>query len=307
MLSRVAQNIYWLARYTERAENTARLIGVSTHLQLDLPRAVRPGWSPIIAITGGDELYRSHYQGYSEVDVVRFLILDDHNPSSLINCLKWARESARTIRDFLPRESWEQLNESHQLACEEQYRGLAQRTRYAYLSRVIQSIQGLTGVLAGTMSHDAGYAFLRIGRNLERADMTTRIIDVRSDDLLPESSELHPYESIQWMSVLKSLSGYQMYRRQMQQAIGWGPVLNFLFKDRQFPRAVGFCVAELRSELEQLPRSEEALELATALLEEISQIDPDHLDPEGLHRLIDHLQLQLGTLHQAISEGYFSY
>ncbi len=307
MLSRVAQNIYWLARYLERAENTARLIIVSTHLQLDLPKAVRPGWTPLIAITGGDELYQNHYRGYSEADVVRFLINDERNPASILNSLKYARENARTMRDFLPRDGWELLNETYRRARSDAYQGIMQRSRYAYLSQLIQSIQALTGLFSGTMTHDAGYACLRIGRNLERADMTTRIIDVRSGSQLPDGTEWEPYEGVQWISVLRSMGAYQMFRRQTQQAVGWSSVLKFLFKDRQFPRAFAFCLSELAYELQALPNSEEQVAQAEELLERISQLDPEQLDPNGLHQLVDDLQLDLGLLHQAISQRYFTY
>ena len=255
MLSRVAQNIYWMARYIERAENTARLVNVNTHLQLDLPREVRPGWSPLIEITGSAPLFHQLYPDADERNVVRFLIADLSNPSSLLSAIAQARENARTIRDIIPREAWEQVNEMYLAAKAQLPAGLSQRRRYDYLKSVILAAQQITGLLAGTMTHDYGYDFLRMGRNLERCDMTTRIIDVRSANLLQEQSgDLAPFETIQWMSVLKSLTGYQMYRRHMQVAVRRIEVLQFLLQNRQFPRACYHCLGEAEACLRDLPR-----------------------------------------------------
>ncbi len=308
MLSRVAEHIYWLARYAERAENTARLINANSNLQLDLPKGARPGWTPLISITGADELYRAGRPAESdEKGVVRFLIGDQHNPSSIIQSLKWARENARTIRDFLPRSGWEQINDLYRTATSEIYLGVSGKTRYNYMRRIITGVQAFTGMLAGTMNHDEGYAFVRAGRNLERADMTTRIIDVLAADLMRENKELDSYQNIQWVCVLESLSGHQMYRRQMQQPIGWTPVLNFLIKNREFPRATLHCVLALQDALAQIKGHERPLAEAERLAAQMRALDPDQLEPADLHEAIDELQLLLGELHQVIGETYFNY
>ncbi|HEY5720298.1 MAG TPA: alpha-E domain-containing protein, partial [Gammaproteobacteria bacterium] len=239
MLSRVAENLYWMARYIERAENTARLVGVNANLLLDLPRGIAPGWEPLIEITGSAGLFRERYAEPSERNVVRFLIADMDNPGAILASLRAARENCRTIRDIVPREVWELLNELYLYARDEVNVGLTKKGRHAYLKQVILSVQTLTGLLVGTMNHDAGYQFMRIGRNLERADMTTRIIDVRSASLLDDAPvELRPFENIQWVSVLKSLTGYQMYRRSMQASVRQGDVRRFLFQHGEFPRSV---------------------------------------------------------------------
>ena len=217
MLSRVAENIYWMARYIERAENIARLINVNTNLLLDLPKSANVGWVPIIEILGSGQLFNEQYDTPDERNVLRFIISDQKNSGSIVSSLNSARENARTIRDIIPRESWERINDLFMVAKSNAQSGIARKHRYDYLSSVITGAQTITGQLAGTMLHDVGYDFLRMGRNLERTDMTTRIIDVRSGDLLEHEHEaLTPYESIQWMSVLKSLTAYQMYRRSVQ-------------------------------------------------------------------------------------------
>lgn len=308
MLSRVAENIYWMARYIERAENTARLITVNTNLLLDLPKDVRPGWEPLIHITGSDELYHTLYEGADERSVIRFLIGDLNNPSSILSSVGLARENARTIRDIIPREAWEQVNQLHLAVKGQLQAGLSERRRYDYLKTVILGAQQITGLLAGTMIHDAGYDFLRMGRNLERADMTTRIIDVRSADLLSHhGGELPPFEHVQWMSVLKSLTAYQMYRRHTQVAVRRGQVLQFLLQNRQFPRACYHCLGEVESCLHNLPRSDLLLRAVARLQRVVSEADIHLLDQERLHGFIDDLQLGLAELHGQIATTYFAH
>ena len=306
MLSRVAENLYWMARYLERAENTARLVNVNGNLLLDLPPKVRPGWAPLIEITGSEALFRQHYPTADERSVVKFLLGDGANTGSILSSLGAARENARTVRDYMPREAWEQVNTLALHARSNLAAGLGHRRRYEYLRDVIQGVQQITGLLAGSMTHDEGYQFLRMGRNLERADMTIRIIDVRSANLLPEASdELTPFRNIQWMSVLKSLSAYQMYRRAMQVRVRRPDVLKFLFKERLFPRAVYHAVCEVEGCLRTLPRSEAAIARAVETKELVTGSRPEAMTQAQLHAFIDLLEQQLSQLHAAISAGYF--
>ncbi len=305
MLSRVADHIYWMARYIERAEDVARLINVNSHLQLDLPRAVRTGWEPLIHITGGVEGFTERYEESDERSVVRFLIGDQNNTGSILSSVNAARENARTIRDIIPREAWEQVNELHMHVRGNLQGGLSKGRRFDYLKTVILSTQQITGLLAGTMLHDAGYDFLRMGRNLERADMTTRIVDVRSANLLEDASGLKPFENIQWMSVLKSLTAYQMYRRHMQVAVRRVDVLTFLLQNRQFPRSYYHCLGEVQSCLQNLPHNDMPLRTALQMQRVVSEADPKVLSQGELHRFIDDLQLGLANLHSQIVDAYF--
>ena len=144
MLSRVAQNLYWLGRWVERAENTARLVSVNANLLLDLPRGIAPGWQPLVAITGGEADYRKRYDGYEERNVVRYLVGDASNPSSILSSLVSARENARTIRDIVPREAWELINELYLYGRDNLQGGLSKRGRHAYLAHVIETSQAIT-------------------------------------------------------------------------------------------------------------------------------------------------------------------
>ena len=306
MLSRVAENIYWLGRYLERAENTARIVNVNANLLLDLPKHVRLGWAPILEIMSSRQLFDEYYQEPDEASVVAFLITDLRNPSSIISSLVAARENARTIREIIPREAWEQINSIYLLAKEQQTQIHHGRYRHNYLNKIIQMQQAITGNLAGTMTHDEGYSFLRLGRNIERADMTTRIIDVRSANLLPDvDNESTPFENIQWMSVLKSLTGYQMYRRQMRLRITRSDVLRFLLLDNKFPRAVKHILQQVEYCLSDLPNHQAVSNELQIVQQQLTIAQPETLKQEMLHAFIDEMQLGLNNLHNKMAAVYF--
>lgn len=306
MLSRVAENIYWLSRYVERAENMGRLVSVNANLLLDLPKGIAPGWEPLITITGSNDLFLKRHKTYGERTALRFLISEAEHPGSILSSLQAARANCRTIRDSIPRAAWEQINELYLSARDNVQEGLTKRGRHAFLKRVILGAQTVTGMLAGTMNHDQGYHFLRMGRNLERADMTSRIVDVRSASLLPEDvPELRPYENIQWMSVLKSLSAYQMYRRSMQVRIRRDDVLRFLLQSQVFPRAFHHCVDAVQNSVVELPRNEGPLRVIGRVKRRVMGTEVARLDQAELHEFIDDLQLGLGELHEEIASAWF--
>jgi uncharacterized alpha-E superfamily protein len=312
MLSGHAESIYWLGRYIERAEDSARLANVHANLLLDLPRKYTVGWAPLIAITGYSELFAELYKEASERTVVRFLIADDKNPGSILSSLESARENARLLRDLLPREVWEQINELYLRSKQDAASSLTQGKRYDFLEAVIRGAQQLYGTMAGTMSHDYPYDFLRLGLAIERADMTTRIIDVRSANLLDggvrsddDKADLAPFEAIQWMSVLRSLSAYQMYRQTVRGPVSHADVLTFLLTDRRFPRSISFCLTEVDAILHRLPRSSALIRVIRRLVDELGHVDSDALDRQALHRYTDDLQIGFGALHDQISKTYF--
>lgn len=305
MLSRVAENLYWMGRSIERAENTARIVSVNANLLMDLPKGIAPGWSPLVYITGANDQYEDHYKAYSERNVVRFLLADERNPGSILASLGSARESCRTIRDIVPREAWELMNQLYLYARDELANGSKKSGRHTYLRYIILGSQSINGLLSGTMLHDQGYEFLHLGRFVERADMTTRIIDVRSANLLAAETELRAFETIQWVSVLKSMTAYQAYRRSEQLRVQRGPVLRFLFQNTEFPRSVNHCVDACRQSLERLPRNECALRVAGRLKRALESAKPTELVQQELHAFVDDLQLAIGELHEQIAKTWF--
>lgn len=306
MLSRVAENIYWIGRYQERAENTARLIKVNTHLTLDLPKGVMPDWEPLISILGCQNLYDETHEEVTERRIVNFLISDENNPLSILSSLSYARENARTIREIMPREAWESINAMYNDALENKSMSYSRNGRQPYLENIIGDLEKMTGLLAGSMNHDIAYDFLNLGRKLERADMTTRIIDVRSDNTIPDDvPELRPFEDMIWMSILKSLSAYQMYRQSMQVRIRRYEVLKFLFTQKFFPRSVAYCVENMSMYIKNLPNNEKCTRYIERLQKTLTESSIKDLDNEALHKYIDKLQLQLAHVHDDISKTYF--
>ncbi len=238
--------------------------------------------------------------------MLRYLISDRNNPVSIISSLALARENCRTIRDIVPREVWECINNAYLFAGEDAHKGIARRGRHEYTQGIISRVQTITGMLAGTMLHDQGYQFLKMGRNLERADMTTRIIDVRTANLLEnEHEDLTPFENIQWMSVLKSLTAYQMYRRTVQARVSRPYVLEFLLLEKQFPRSFYHAICEVEDCLHGLPHNKEALTVLAKLQKKVLAARPARLKQEKLHRFIDQLQLGLANVHSVIDKTYF--
>jgi uncharacterized alpha-E superfamily protein len=306
MLARVAENIYWLARYLERAENTARLISVNANLLLDLQRGYQLGWLPLIDITGSRSVFDAQKRRSDEREIVQFLLADAANPGSVCASLDAARENARTLRDILPTEAWEILNEFFQEFTAGLPAGLSRRTRYNFLKRIVLVSQTLAGVLDGTMSRTDAYTFMMLGRNLERADMTSRIVDVRSAQLLPaDASDLGPFHTIQWISVLRSLSGQHMYRQARRARVSRVESLDFALRDAEFPRSCLFCLRQIELYLRSLPRSAGVLDTLAGAHRFLAQVSFADLDQQGLHQLIDHLQVYLIGVHASIAQAYF--
>ena len=305
MLSRVAENLYWYGRYLERAEDLGRMVNVNTHLMLDLPRRMAPGWAPLVRITGSQALFDELYDQAGERQVTRFLLAETRHPGSVLSSLGQARENLRAARDLVPREVWEQTNDLYLLAREQLAGLLAKRRRHDFIDIMIRRCQLLIGMLSDTMSHDHAWDFILLGRYHERADMTTRIVDVRSAHLLRGVDDSQPFDQLQWMSVLKSLTGYQMYRRHVRLRVRGADVLRFLLAHPQFPRSVGFCLETLRERLLMLPRHDSALAVVGRIQQTIARMDADALVQGGLSRFVDALQLELIELGDAVSATWF--
>lgn len=307
MLSRVAESIYWMGRYAERAENTARLVNLNMNLLLDMPKHARPSWGNMVKITGSNALFRERYSKDDERTVVRFLLIDKNNPGSMLSSLTMARENARTVRDIIPQTAWESLNYLYNLALEGADRGVNRKNRHDYLEKVVRGAQTLNGLLASTMLHDSAYSFLRMGRSLERADMTTRIIDELSSETVDDNPMVEAENSLRWMGLLKTLSAYQMYRREMETAVARDPVLEFLLQCSTFPRSVIHCLNVVEECLGQLPRYDEPLASNRSAASLVRSVEVQNLDHQQLHACIDDLQLAMVNINRAISTVYFSF
>ncbi|MEX2479565.1 MAG: alpha-E domain-containing protein [Gammaproteobacteria bacterium] len=316
MLSRVAERVYWLGRYLERIENTARLINVYGNVLLDLPRPAKLVWESLVAITGSQETFGERYSRADERNVVKFYLADRSNPTSVLNSATYARENARTVREIVPANTWEAVNDLFLYIHDNVEGALARRGRDVFLTHVINSCQFVIGSLAGTMSRDAAYQFLRAGRYLERGDMTSRIVDVGAANVFPWVSWMHggevpegaqsPYESILWMSVLRSLSALQMYRRLVPVRVRADEVVTFLLQDEAFPRAIAHCLKAVQSSLDALPRDAVPVAKTLSVLRRVREANVRIvLQKDGLYDFIDQLQVEFSGLHDAIEETWF--
>jgi uncharacterized alpha-E superfamily protein len=306
LLSRVAEHIYWAGRYLERAEGTARLVKTHTELFIDLPRSVGLGWAPLLAVTGSREAFDDGYDRVTEDDVVAFLLAEPENHGSVIASVEAARENLRVTRGLVPRRMWEVLNETRQWVHVSAVAGCARGGRMMWTEEVIRRCHTIIGTAASTMSRDLAYAFLEVGRLVERADMTSRVLDVQAGILMRTDADTPiPYTDLTWMAMLRSLGGEQMYRRQMGGVISAANTIQFLLRDSAFPRSVEYCLIEIMRLLPELPHNGGALDAAITSYRLLDAVAPGDVDMAGIHRFVDDLQLTLGELHGQLAATYF--
>ena len=306
MLSRLADNLYWFGRYLQRAENTARLVNVNTILSMDLPRRVQLGWAPLVTLVGARTDFAALYEEFDEESVVRFLSVDERNAGSIQSSLHHAREALRTTRDYVPREVWERVNDLYFDVQDRGERSLGRARRHAFLSDVMDCALGIHGFLALNMCRDVGFHFFGLGVNLEQADMTTRILDARSTRAIhPNGDGTGSFETVEWMSVLRSLAAQQTDRRQTRHRVAAAPVARFLLQNGEFPRSVTCCLLGIRATLPHLPAHPEVHEEVERTLAMVRRADVDALVESGLKELMDDIQKGLVALHEAVSAAYF--
>lgn len=305
MLSQVAERVYWFSRYLERTENTARLMLVRHQLILDLPTTIQPDWHLLVEMLGLDSEFDREEKIANEKNIIKFIFSDRKNPSSIISSIANTRENMRTTREVMPSECWERLNSLHLSVAQRSGKYLSRSERHEVLNDIIQSCQQIAGMLMGTMNHDAAYQFILLGRNIERADMSTRIVDTGSASLRGEEEVISPYRNVLWISILRSLSAYQMYRLNVRRNVKRQAVLDFLLKSEIFPRATAFNLAELEVCVKKLSNHAEPLKAIAKLTGQLHNIDFGAVQDEKLHTFIDSLQTDLGEIHNQISRAWF--
>ncbi len=312
MLSRVADSVTWMARYIERAENVARFIDVNHNLEIDLGEAVGEQWAPLVYTTGDEVAFRECYDKMTRANVIRFLAFDRENPNSILSCVQAARENARTIREVISASMWEELNKFYHLvraAANES--GLLEQP-YEFCHRVKTASHLLVGVTDCTMSHSEAWHFARMGRLLERADKTSRIVDVKYFILLPNAALIgSSLDVVQWSALLKSASALEMYRR-VYGRIAPVHVADYLILDRDFPRSIHFCVMKAAESLQMITGSPSGTYRNSAeqrlglLRSQMNYVSIESIIERGLHEYIDDFQIQLNRIDGAIFEDFFA-
>jgi uncharacterized alpha-E superfamily protein len=304
LLARMAEAVYWAGRYLERSECTARIVQVHTDAHVDMPVGEDVGWGPLLAIADVDTEFAEHYSGAAEDDVIEFLLHSEDNPSSILAAISCARDNLRTARPVVPREAWEAGNHVWLECSDHLDEASTRKGRVQWLRRVIAGCQRINGILLGTMSRDEAMSFLSIGQSLERADLTTRVLDVRSDSLHPKRGD-DPYDVVHWMAVLRSLAAYQPFRRAMPARPQGGSTLRFLLQDDRFPRAVNACLTETRAQLKGLARAEDVLDACANATMLVASAAVPRLTLGGLSEFLDEVQVSLAEIHHQIDATYF--
>ena len=309
MLSRVADSLYWINRYVERAENISRFVEVSEAVALDCPAGSAEPWLPLIDASGDREAFDALYPHGTPEDVVHYLVREETNPSSVVNCIAFARENARQIREVITTEMWEQMNGFYWTMQESSFWEQPPQEQLREVRRACQLFYGITDA---TLSRDLSWQFSRLGRLLERADKTTRILDVKYFLLLPTHEEVGGVlDELQWIALLRTAGAYQMFRQSQQQAIAPEAVARFLLLDPIFPRSVRYCLERISETLRiirgsAVPGAPDELECLSGLtLARWSYTRIEDLVATGLHEAIDQLQQDLNRLHDLIEARYF--
>jgi uncharacterized alpha-E superfamily protein len=310
MLSRVADSLYWINRYVERAENISRFVEVSEAMALDCPPGSAEPWLPLVDASGDRELFDRLYPDGRPEQVVEFLVRAENNPNSVANCIAIARENARQIREVITTEMWEQLNDIYWTLLDN--KGFWQQPPLEQLREIRRACQLFYGITDATLSRDLSWQFSRLGRVMERAEKTTRILDVKYFLLLPSPDEVGGVlDELQWISLLRSAGAYQMFRQSRQQVIEPEAVASFLLLDPIFPRSVRYCLGRINETLrivsgQAVPGAPDELECLSGLtLARWSFTRIDELIAGGLHESIDALQSDLNRLHDLIEQRYF--
>lgn len=299
-----------MSRYLERADNVARFIRVNLHLMLDMGQErYQAQWEPMVRASGDEADFAKRYKDAREKNVIHFLTFDKKNPNSILTCIQNARENARTVREIIPSDLWESINELHHLVQKwSRKRGSDDPQEFYTLIR--RSGHLFNGLIENSMSRGQGWHFARMGKMLERADKTARLLDVKYFLLLPNTEYVDsPYDAVEWGAVLKSVNAFEMYRKQFHR-VDYHNVAQFLIFEPFFPRAMIFCalaaarsLAKIVGMLEiDVPATAEMTKLCTML----QNTEIDTVLKNGLHEFIDVFQFNLNVVDQTIYDSFFA-
>lgn len=307
MLSRVADAIYWLNRYVERAENVARFVEVNLNLLLDTTTTVNmQQWEPVVITTGDMKTFCDRYGDATADNVLHFLTFDSDYPNSILSCVRAARENARGIRETISSEMWEQVNDFYLMVKDAAQAPLSPEPLYSFYPQVKMASHLFAGVMDATMAHNEGWHFGQVGRLIERADKIARILDVKYFILLPSLKDVGtPLDDLQWIALLKSASAYEMYRKYYRRLTPRN-ITEFLILNPTFPRSIQFCLMQAEKSLHEISGtpfgrwsypSERTLGRLRAELEYVTL---DEIFDQGLHEFLDNLETRLNEIGQHI-------
>jgi len=314
MLSRVADSIYWMARYVERTENLARLLLSTQDLLLDAGAEAADAnqfWGPLLMATGDDERYAALYPAVSGATVAEFLTLRADNPNSMMNSVRAARENARTVRDQISDEIWECVNGLRLFMDSSEAKALRQYQPAAFYERVLVSSYQFLGIAESTTPRGETWHFLRLGTALERADKVSRLLDTCSG--LPAEMAPHPgSRPLRWAALLRSCSAWHAFQA-VSAKLDPVKIIEYLLLNETFPRSITCCVNEVHLTLLALcgngtmSEMSEPVRLAGRLSADLRYTTVDEIMEAGLHSFIDDLQTRLNDIGTSIFETFVLY
>ncbi len=310
LLARDAEGVFWMARYLERVENLARLIDVTQ--SFESPGEETAAWWGLIRINADEQNFLERGFSADAAHIKRFYLLDRGNKTSIPSSVEDARTNARTLRPLMSTEMWRQINMFQRFVARITPEDLEGDALSRLCTRIKEGVQAHTGITRGTMYRDQGWYFYELGRLIERADQTTRMLDIKYTALLPKGAEeKRVAELTQWNAILRAAAGYHAFKRLARAAFSPEDVVHFLLRDPSSPRSVLLCVRRAEAHLDDLRRfyglaaASEAIELAEILRELLLEKALSHILATGLHEYLDLVQIHLQKLAAAIGRAFF--
>lgn len=315
MLSRVADSLYWLARYIERAENNSRILDVNLQVTLDDESdgedRERLDWEPILASLEDQKLFHSLYAVTNAETVCEFVTFAKENPNSIRSCVAGARENARTVREYISSEMWERVNSLYLWLNSAEARQLFASSAIDFFRHVVDYAHQFQGTTDATLTHGEGWDFMQIGKYLERADSISRILDLKYHILLPRGEKVGGnVDTVQWQAVLKSCSAFEAYRKLHTGPVAPWSVAEFILLHDSFPRSIRFCAESLDAALHRISGSSrshfevEAERLSGKLCSDLNYATIGDIFKTGLHQYLDGIQLRLIEISSALLKEY---
>lgn len=309
LLSRFAEESYWLARYVERAENLARLLDVTE--SFDRRQETGSQWAGVLALFGDEEAYKARYKAVDARSVIRFYTLDKTNPNSIIATVRFARNNARALRHLISVEMWTQINVFYNRLEALRASDVTQARLSRFCATVKDDCQLFQGCTQNTLYRDQTWHFYRLGRLLERCDQTTRLVDMKAGALMSGPAAVtEAIDLSQWHTLLRAASAYHGYLRRHPREMTPATVAGFVLFDPGYPRSIVFSSVEMRAVLDQLrvfvgeaPYQPVARQLKK--LDRLAKQSPDKVLASGLHEYLDGVQLELMALHGRLARGFF--
>ncbi len=290
MLSRVAERVFWMARYLERAECTARVVNVLSQLRMDLPKGTELPWSTLLDVFGTDHLPDSLKNNQGEYAVLSYIMARTGNPSSIRSSIKAARENARTTRGILPEELWELINELNLFVLESTEKSINRRNRFEFLSEIITRCQTLSGFLMTTHIRDHTYKFIIFGHLLERLDITARVVNTVSKAIDSRNGSNPAFDALIWAGLLDSVSALGAYRQSIGPMVDSDSAINFIVLNPDLPRSIVYCLNTIRMAIKSLKNSEKVIGPIDYGLKRLYYFDSEEMKSQETRRCLADLQ-----------------